>query len=495
MRMLFHGLLPFVCFLLFAVSAAAQQNGTIVLETTPADALVRIMNIAPPYEEGMSLEPGVYDVEVSKKGYVTERKDVTVQGGKANRFTFALKEAPPEGTMVVYTEPADALVRIMNIAPPYEEGMSLKQDEYTLEISKPGYETRTDTVNLKAGQENRYSYTLKSAAPEPVTEPPAAAPGAEEQTITQAQENTPDETAATGAEQPEQTATEMPQASAEAEQAPGANATTGTLTVVAEPRNATVRIMDIKPPYEDGIALEPGLYALEISHPGYATQSLDYMVEAGTENTVTVTLAPEDSTGTAFPSPAAPAQDSPAMRAELVEDFDNNDRDWYETTSPQVEIAVQSGHYHIAHKDDAQGWIAWNKAPFDPEIDFAVEATFKKVDGVLDYGYGLIWGVTSKGESYHSFRISGNGLYSYRQEKAGQLSTIIDWTPSPAIVPGLGATNTIQIRRQGDTLDFYINGELVDSTPYIPADGTMVGFKVDNRQIVNVESLKVGLAQ
>ncbi|KUJ84897.1 serine/threonine protein kinase [Microbulbifer flavimaris] len=44
----------------------------------PSDARVRIMNIAPRYRYGMALSPGPYDVEVSKPGYLTERRWITL---------------------------------------------------------------------------------------------------------------------------------------------------------------------------------------------------------------------------------------------------------------------------------------------------------------------------------------------------------------------------------------------------------------------------------
>jgi hypothetical protein len=350
----------------------------------------------------------------------------------------------------VATEPEDATVRVMNIAPPYEPGMSLPEGEYELEISKPGYEAVATTVILEAGQENTFSVSL---APEESGEAAADAVQAEPSTTL--------------------------------------DAANGTLTVTTDPAGATVRIMNIRPPYEDGIVLEPGSYEIAVSHPGYESRAMEYTVEAGEAHTVNVALDPVATEPVAIPAAEAPR----VANATHVDEFENNEHQWYETTSPQVEIAIRDGSYRIDHKNDSQGWIAWNAAGLEPNTEFAIEAEFRKVDGVLDYGYGLLWGVTRDAKSYHSFRISGNGLYSYRYEDAGNATTIIDWTPSGAIAPGLGATNTIHIRRVGDTLAFYVNGLLVDTTPYIPALGTMVGFKVDNRQVVEVERLVVGHAE
>lgn len=56
------------------------QSDTISLTvlTSPEDARIRIMNIKPKYEAGIELDEGKYDIEVTKGGYLTYRKWVTV---------------------------------------------------------------------------------------------------------------------------------------------------------------------------------------------------------------------------------------------------------------------------------------------------------------------------------------------------------------------------------------------------------------------------------
>jgi len=50
----------------------------------PRDARVRIMNIVPRYTPGMSLEPGRYDIEVSKPGYSTVRRWIEISAADVN---------------------------------------------------------------------------------------------------------------------------------------------------------------------------------------------------------------------------------------------------------------------------------------------------------------------------------------------------------------------------------------------------------------------------
>ncbi|MCK7597335.1 SUMF1/EgtB/PvdO family nonheme iron enzyme [Microbulbifer sp. CAU 1566] len=50
----------------------------------PGDARIRIMNIVPRYSPGISLEPGRYDIEVSKPGYSTLRRWIEIDSADVN---------------------------------------------------------------------------------------------------------------------------------------------------------------------------------------------------------------------------------------------------------------------------------------------------------------------------------------------------------------------------------------------------------------------------
>ena len=74
------------------VSEVVEENAPISLTviTNPADARVRIMNIAPVYQDAMELKEGKYAIEVTKAGYLTYRKWVVVD--KKTILTVELDE-------------------------------------------------------------------------------------------------------------------------------------------------------------------------------------------------------------------------------------------------------------------------------------------------------------------------------------------------------------------------------------------------------------------
>ena len=74
------------------VNEVVEENAPISLTViaNPADARVRIMNIAPVYQDAMELKEGKYDIEVTKAGYLTYRKWVVVD--KKTILTVELDE-------------------------------------------------------------------------------------------------------------------------------------------------------------------------------------------------------------------------------------------------------------------------------------------------------------------------------------------------------------------------------------------------------------------
>ena len=54
----------------------------------------------------------------------------------------------------------DAKIVIKNIKEPYKSGMLLKKGNYDIQITRPGYESITNTINLKQNAEYKVLFTL-----------------------------------------------------------------------------------------------------------------------------------------------------------------------------------------------------------------------------------------------------------------------------------------------------------------------------------------------
>ena len=130
-----------------------RKTYALTVATDPADAQVRILNIEQPYAPGIRLAPGNYHIAISRPGYLPQERLVEMK--EADRtLTVKLEASPPPEQASLYTltvdpEPADARVRILNIAQPYQPGIRLPPGDYHIEISKPGYKPQERLVQIE----------------------------------------------------------------------------------------------------------------------------------------------------------------------------------------------------------------------------------------------------------------------------------------------------------------------------------------------------------
>ncbi|MBF0460257.1 MAG: SEL1-like repeat protein [Magnetococcales bacterium] len=218
------------------------QQYALTVQTEPAEAQVKVLDIVPRYQPGLLLKPGIYRLEVSHPGFVTRRLQVTV-GQQAVQVAVALKpeqqkparpvgdvrraepvEACPEArqpalsrprqyALTVQSDPGDAQVQILNSRIPYQPGVALPPGRYHLAIAKEAFKTRQCWANL-VDRDLDLAVALQPLAPGDLH----------------------------------------------------------ALTIQAQPADAVVRLLNIRTPYRPGIRLESGSYRVEVAKKGYKTE-------------------------------------------------------------------------------------------------------------------------------------------------------------------------------------------------------------------------------
>jgi len=126
-----------------AVNLVPIPKAILTLETEPSGASIRILNITPPYRQGIDLPPGRYQIQVSAEGHETWTEWVDLVDGENNK----LVSLEPFGTLIVTTQPADARIRVREIGDngmsewiPYEPSLRHKPSSYyEIEIEADGY--------------------------------------------------------------------------------------------------------------------------------------------------------------------------------------------------------------------------------------------------------------------------------------------------------------------------------------------------------------------
>jgi hypothetical protein len=188
----------------------APKVYALTIKTDPADASVRLLNSPKPYQPGVQLVAGEYEIEVARSGYVARKEKVRI-ADRDLTVSVALEKA--KYGLTIRPEPADAQVRLLNSPTAYQPGVALAPGDYEVEVAREGYVARKFPVRIVDG-EVAVQVALQKVPPPP---PPSQY----------------------------------------------------RLTVLADPPQATVRLLNSRTPYQAGVQLPPGEYQIEVTLDGY----------------------------------------------------------------------------------------------------------------------------------------------------------------------------------------------------------------------------------
>ncbi|MCF7867280.1 MAG: hypothetical protein K9N09_01145 [Candidatus Cloacimonetes bacterium] len=173
----------------------------------------------------------------------------------------------------------------------------------------------------------------------------------------------------------------------------------------------------------------------------------------------------------------------------LVDSFDNNDNSWTTGDDDERSIEIQNGKMTFQHKRTEGSYLVWNWSYMDGDYPFTIETSMKQTGGVDDRGYGVMWGVDNA-DNFYTFNISDNGFYRIGKMKEGEWTEYVGWTES-YLINTYGSTNTLKLVKEGNKINFYINGTYVNQITYedIFADG--VGYVIWRNQTLDIDYLNV----
>lgn len=152
-------------------------DGRLVLDSTPAGASVSVDGVfhgTTPLT--LTLASGVeHTVRLTKPGYAHLDRQLQLDAGEEQSLDAQLR--PQYGIVFVTAQPADARLRVDGRdAGKATQRLQLTTRSHTLEISKPGYATRTVTVTPRSGTSQNVDIKLLTAGQARVQQQAAATP-------------------------------------------------------------------------------------------------------------------------------------------------------------------------------------------------------------------------------------------------------------------------------------------------------------------------------
>lgn len=171
------------------------------------------------------------------------------------------------------------------------------------------------------------------------------------------------------------------------------------------------------------------------------------------------------------------------------EQFTSNTRLWSEEVNTNYETDIRNGVYYVSHKNAEGGWNFWKSVFMEPDKDFVIESKITQVSGIINNGYGIIWGAQNVNNCY-KFVLASNGYYSIFKYEDGNYSDIIEWTSTTLVNP-MGTPNVLKIEKRGNRMYFFINDSQVEVMSAMPTFGMNLGFSLSQEMAVEADYLLV----
>jgi hypothetical protein len=141
----------------------------------------------------------------------------------------------------------------------------------------------------------------------------------------------------------------------------------------------------------------------------------------------------------------------------------------------------------------------WNPAT-TASGNYTLKATFnlQEPSNHTNY-YGLVFGgsnLDTATQAYTYFVIAQNGMFQVRQRQGEAVTDVVRRATNAAVrQPGADgkSTNTLEVRVNGDTVSYVVNGTVLHSGPKggVKTDG-LVGVRVNHVMDVQFEGFEVG---
>ena len=170
----------------------------------------------------------------------------------------------------------------------------------------------------------------------------------------------------------------------------------------------------------------------------------------------------------------------------IKDDFDKVDGSWFVKNDTSINFRIENGVYTIQDKDTTQRWYCWKDINyFSHKLDFEIEAKIKLKAGSAKSNFGLVWALADL-KNLNTFGLSGEGSFFIQSKINDNYKSEVPLSKS-TYINGTGSYNILKIKSIGQSIYYYINDNLVNSSVKPDIKGPNLGFLVDKNSTIEVD--------
>jgi len=176
------------------------------------------------------------------------------------------------------------------------------------------------------------------------------------------------------------------------------------------------------------------------------------------------------------------------LKVVFQDSFDNNNNQWFTNSDTLYDAIVEGGAYKLYLKEDS--FHVWTTVPveYNTGNDFQINAVINPVKLTDLSIFGLYWGAyTTKDANFFLLDKKGNCTIGYYKNNVP--TYLLGWHSTGWV--NVGESNTLSVKRDGQLVQYFINGKLVFDEPYRILGTRNVGFYLENNTSITAEGIQV----
>lgn len=173
----------------------------------------------------------------------------------------------------------------------------------------------------------------------------------------------------------------------------------------------------------------------------------------------------------------------------IVENFDNNDREWFTGKSGTKEAKIENGKYQLINFDTSSTNHYLCDLTIDPHSDYTIETKLRQIDGTEEYAYSFIYGYDDWKNYARIYLI--DDYIKVITKKDNKTTKVLDWKKDSINIHGKNEWNTLKLVKKGDKIKIYVNEIELASVDQLTLVGDRFGFTAANGQSLEVDWVKV----
>jgi hypothetical protein len=170
------------------------------------------------------------------------------------------------------------------------------------------------------------------------------------------------------------------------------------------------------------------------------------------------------------------------------EKFENNNALWPEVSDSSKTSKVVNGKYIVEGRRKSNYPILRAYDITNPD-NLSISVTATLISGTSTLGFGLAFG--GRGKNRFVFQVSPVGQFMIYKSENGKIIDLVKWTESSFIKREMLAENTLTLKTEKGTWNFYINDQVVSTIPSQAFMGYNFGFISSDQQTIAFDNFSI----